>query len=151
MSTNPWVASLTGVAVGGPLGWLAGVAWYEILTPTSAGDLGTDLQGIETVFRGTVGGAVTGLLAGPPLRGVSSLRAAAAALVRSVATGCLFVVGLSYVGDLTNADGPGSNWSYVGFAALPVSIVLGVRLLRRAASGSSETALGKRHNPAGPA
>lgn len=125
-----WIASLAGILLGGPLGWFAGLAWYEIFAPASAGDLGTDFQGLETVFRATLGGTTIGGLAGPLLRHVRTLGGVLTVLARSTVTACLFVVGLSYVGDLTNADGPSSRWSYVGFAALPVSIAFAVRLLR---------------------
>lgn len=124
-----WIASLAGMLLGGPFGWLAGLAWYEIFAPTSA-DLGTDFQGLATVFRATLGGTILGGLAGPLLRDVRTVGGVLSVLARSAVTACLFVVGLSYVGDLTNADGPSSRWSYVGFAALPVSVAFGVRLLR---------------------
>jgi hypothetical protein len=58
----------------------------------------------------------------------------------SILAAVLFVVGSSFIGDLTNADGPGSVLPYVGFLALPCSLLLMAvlaRLSSRARSGSN--------------
>lgn len=116
------------VIVGTILGAVGGMAWWSLFGP--GGDLGSNMDGVAEVARGAVAGSVTGLLAGVVIPRARSRAELARGAVGSISAAVLFVTGVSYIGDLTNADGAPAG-SYAGFAALPVSLVLAAVLVRK--------------------
>jgi hypothetical protein len=114
--------SLVGLGIGVVglfLGWWLGDVSYRVWGPPDAG--------LESIVWLAVGAGIGGL-AGILIGGfVVADRALAARQRLLLSTGALVAAGLAmaglwWVGDLTNADGPGSNLSYLYVAMAPLSV-----------------------------
>ncbi|MGH2556652.1 MAG: hypothetical protein ACRDHO_13165 [Actinomycetota bacterium] len=139
-------AAVVVAALGAGLGGFAGAQWYEAFGPPW-GHIGSEGEGLQEILRGALAGGVAGGLSGWFLAGLPRGPGRTIMLLGSVVAAVLLVVGLSFLGDLTNADGPGSIVPYIGFLALPASILLMallVRLSSRARSGTHMDALARR-------
>lgn len=92
------------------------------MTGSGYGDFGSSGEGIAEVARGVTAGALTGALVAVFWHRASG-RARWLSLAGSLAIAILLVVGVSYIGDWTNADGPG--WAArVGILGIPAAIGL---------------------------
>ncbi len=118
-------------AVAASLGGVTGALWYVAFGPPW-GQLGYEFEGFAETLRGATAGLLAGSLAGwflPVLRPPRS-RSAPLLVLGSATAAVLFVIGLSYLGRWTNADGPGEVAAYLGVLGLPASVVAAF-LLRR--------------------
>jgi hypothetical protein len=92
-------------ALGG-LGAIAGALWYQAFGPPW-GQFGSSFEGWTEVLGGGATGTLTGafagwLLVGRDLRHRGALVVVAGSLISAI----LFVLAVSQIGNLTNADGP---------------------------------------------
>lgn len=126
--------------VGAGVGGFIGAEWYEAFGPPW-GQIGSEGEGLQEIIGGAVAGGLAGGLSAWFLVGLPRGHTGRALIIPvSVVAAVLLVVGSSFIGDLTNADGPEGIVSYVGFLALPVSLLLIAVLARlgsRARSGSN--------------
>jgi hypothetical protein len=88
------------------VGAIVGALWYQAFGPPW-GQFGSSFEGWTEVLRGaaigTLAGAFAGwLLVGRDLRHLGSLVVLAGSLISAI----LFVLAVSQIGNLTNADGP---------------------------------------------
>lgn len=120
-----------GGALGLPAGiWLGGQAyvWLGLAQPGDLDQLGGFFQG---GMIGMLAGISIGAIAVAPRSLPAGVRARASltCLAAAAAFGC----GIWYVGDFTNADGPGGWEPWVGISLVPLSVAvvwIAVRLTR---------------------
>lgn len=115
------------------VGWWLGDAYLGLFGPSDAG-----LDSLAYTGAGAAIGGMAGILIGAFVVTDRSLRSRQRFLlgVGAVVAAGAAMAGLWWVGDLTNADGPGSNLSYVWVAMAPVAlgayIVVALRMSRSA-------------------
>lgn len=107
----------------GAVGGLLGAAWYAA-TGAGWGQFGYEFEGLTETLRGALAGSVTGALVGWFLPAVKrGRRNMALLLTGSAVAAALLVVGVSYLGDFTNSEGPVGVAPVVGILCIPASLV----------------------------
>lgn len=97
------------------------------------------LEGVALFSLSVAAGLQVGVVAGWFLPDARRLRRHYASLLAATLTlSVLLLVGVFYIGDFTNADGPGDAWSYIGLACLPLALIGYWFLARRTARKISE-------------
>ena len=138
---------------GGVVGWFGGALWYLAFGPPWGvfDDVGLFGDGFDEAARGAGVGGITGAFVGWFLFGSKRLTARTASVVvlGSGVAAVLLIIGVSYIGDLTNYDPPTTPLPYVGVAGMPLSIavLLVLRWVTRDAPNRTSKRVGRASGP----
>jgi hypothetical protein len=133
MSASEWFARVALTLVGAAIGLIVGLAVGDSVSPLLPE--GDTLAGIAYIAAGGAAGLLLGALVGGFLLR-SGARKRVRALLGFIAGTSLALVGAWYIGDFTNADGPGGVGPYLGILLLPAGVVV-IILSARATLGPS--------------
>ena len=118
------------------LGWTGGLLWFNASHPPST-SFGSDGEGVAEVFRGTLAGVVTGGLLGwvAPWPSRATWGRWVALLLGCALVSVVLTVGVSSIGDWTNAGGPGSVAEGARILGIPAAVGMAAAVWRLARHG----------------
>ncbi|MFN2388239.1 MAG: hypothetical protein ABR575_01330 [Actinomycetota bacterium] len=136
MSGRRLLAAIGLLGLGAAGGGSLGAGWYMVF---GSGRFGDGLEGLAEMIAGAAAGALAGAFTGWYVVGPAHMERGtrAQAVAGFLVAAAIFVVGLAYVGDWTNADGPGNVAAYAGILGLPAGAALFVITARRARRAES--------------
>jgi hypothetical protein len=137
VSARELIARVALALVGAAVGLVAGLALGDLVSPLLPE--GDSLAGIAYIAAGGAAGLLLGALVGGFLARPGA-RHRARALLGFIAGTSLALVGAWFVGDFTNADGPGGVEPYLGILLLPVAVVVIVLSARATLGGEAPVA-----------
>jgi hypothetical protein len=132
VNAREWIARVALTLVGAAVGLMVGLAVGDSVSPLLPD--GDTLAGIAYIAAGGAVGLVLGALVGGFLLRPGARRRARA-LLGFVAGTFLALVGAWFIGDFTNADGPGGVGPYLGILLLPAGVIV-IILSARATLGA---------------